>query len=87
MPSGAGALVDPLRPGPQPRVAAAERLVLDEDPVEELVVAGRQSEDGVLEEREGDAVGDAELVVEVGAAGEQRLETVERGMHAARRAG
>jgi hypothetical protein len=50
-----------VSPPAQPRVAAAERLLVDEDVVEDLHVAGRRAEDGVLEEREGDAVGGAEL--------------------------
>src|SRR5664280_1831097 len=71
-------LVDATDPGPQARKAVAERHVVDEDAVEELVVVRRQSENGVLEERERDAVGGAELAEEVVAPREQRFEAVER---------
>jgi hypothetical protein len=53
--------------------------VIDENAVEELVVVGGQPEDGVLEKRECDAVGGAELAEEVVAPREQRLEAVECG--------
>ncbi len=74
--------VNALRPTAEPRVPVAERHVLDEDPVEDLVVPRRQAEDGVFEERERDHVSDAEFPVEVIPPVEQILEDVERRAHA-----
>jgi hypothetical protein len=53
--------VDPVL---EARVAAVEALVLDQDPVEELVVV-RVVEHRVLEERERDAIGDPEVAEQV----------------------
>ena len=50
-------------------MAVAEPLVVDEDAVEQLVVARRQAEDGVLEERKRGHVRDAEVAEEEVAAG------------------
>ena len=64
---GAGARVDPADPRLETRIAPVEPLVLDQDAVEELVVLW-VVEYCVLEEREGDAVRDAEVAEEVVAA-------------------
>ena len=78
--------VHTVHPRTKARVAAAERLVLHEDRVEPVVVALGEPEHGVLQERERDHVGDAELVAqdEV-AAVQQRLEAIERSPELCRR--
>src|SRR5437764_6350319 len=73
--------VDPGSPGAERR-GLGERLVLDEDRMEAVVVAVGQAENRVLEERKRHYVGDAELAVEIVAPGEQALEDLERGPHA-----
>src|SRR5438105_14323788 len=75
--------VDAPDPGLQARIAVAERLVLDEDAVEEVVVTCGEPQHGVLEERESDAVRGTELAEEIVAAREQRLEALECGAHVA----
>ena len=70
--------VDAPDPLLEPRIAAVEREVLDQDAVERLVV-GRVEDQPVLQEREGDCVERGELVAEqVGPTGEERLEQVAR---------
>src|SRR5947209_2946894 len=49
-------------PGFEPGIRVAERLVVAQDPVEELVVVVLERQCRVLEEREGGAVRGAELV-------------------------
>src|SRR5919197_5754119 len=73
-------LVHAANPGFEPRVRTSERLVIPEDPVEELVVA-LFPEERVLEERERGAVGCRELAEEVVASGEQVFELVEPRPH------
>src|SRR5439155_14160125 len=74
---GARPRVDPLDPGAESRVRAAERLPLVEDAMEELVVF-RITPARELEERERRAVRSRELAHQEVAAGEHRLEAVER---------
>src|ERR671919_2512165 len=79
--SGPRAAVHPVDPGGEARVAVADRLALDEDPVEELVVPFRQAEATVLEEREGDHVGHPELAEQMVAPRQELLEQIEPGEH------
>src|SRR5688500_8964916 len=72
-PLRAGILVDPHDPRRKSRVAAVVRLELDENLVEELVVAGLSAEYGVLEKREGGAVSQREIVAEEVIAPRQQL--------------
>src|SRR4051812_10320764 len=70
--------VDAADPRLEPRMRVAERLVLPQHAVEELVVA-RVVDERVLQERERRHVRGRELVAEqVRAAGQERLEEVER---------
>ena len=67
-PGHARPLVDAPQPVLDPRVAAVEREVLGQDPVEPLVVVVAQPQ-AVLQEREGGAVGRRELVADTGGRG------------------